>query len=336
MTEFLRSIKSDLFSKRLLPFVALLGVALIAAVGYAVTGRSGSSAPAPSAGVPSARAVRGAAALPVAVAPANPNEAVSETPGGARFQSQGPIRDPFVPLPSPPAAKTAASSGSSTSSGKSTGSSSKGSSSGSAGSSSGGSSAGGQKAPAPVPAQPTKPRVVYVVSAAVALPPTAPGQPITVIPFGGLKLNEPLPSKKDVRFSFERVTANGKGAIFKLVIAPILRGVGRCLPSASECQSIELLPGQVEEFEYVETSGQAVDYALKVVAIAKVVVRAGAARVGHNRSPSGLSEKRTAQASHSPTAAVALSQSTTASLALSARHTAQTGRAASALRAKGR
>ena len=282
MTEFLQSIRSDLFSKRMLPFVALLGIALIAAVGYAVTGGSGSAAPAPSAASPSAPAVSGAAALPLAVAPANPNEAVSETPGGARYQSQGPTRDPFIPLPSPPAAKSAAASGPSSTSGKSTGSSSGGSSSGGAGSSSGGSSAGGQKAPIPAPKKPAKPPFPYIVSALFGLASTTPGKAATLTPYENLKPLQPLPSKQDVRVSFERVTTNGKGAVFKLVAPPILRGSGICLPSTSECETIDLEVGHSEELEYIEANGQAVVYELKVVGIAKKSGGASTARVRRN------------------------------------------------------
>jgi hypothetical protein len=276
-TEFLQSIKSDLFSRRLLPFVALLGIALIAAVGYAVTGGSSSSAPAPSANAPSAPVVSGARSLPVTVAPANPNEAVSETPGGVRFQSQGPTRDPFIPLPSPPAAKSASSSSSSSTSGKSTGSSSAG-----AGSSSGGSSSGGRKAPAPAPKKPAKPQFPYIVSVLFGLTSTTPGQPTTLTPYENLKLLQPLPSKQDVRISFERVTTNGKGAVFKLVVPPILHGSGICLPSTSECQAIDLEVGHAEELEYIEASGQAVIYELKVVSITKKSGGANAARVKRN------------------------------------------------------
>jgi hypothetical protein len=279
MTEFLQSIKSDLLSRRLLPFVALLGVALIAAVGYAVTGGSSSSAPAPSASAPSAPSVSGAGSLPVAVAPANPNEAVSETPGGARYQSQGPTRDPFIPLPSPPAAKTAASSGSSSTTGKSTGSSS-----GSAGSSSGGASAGGQKAPAPAPKKPAKPQFPYIVSVLFGLASTTPGQPATLTPYENLKPLQPLPTKQDVRVSFERVTTDGKGAVFKLVVPPILHGSGICLPSTSECQAIDLEAGHSEELEYIEANGQAVAYELKVVSITKKSGGANTARVKRNAS----------------------------------------------------
>ncbi|HEY5261761.1 MAG TPA: hypothetical protein VIJ33_06585 [Solirubrobacteraceae bacterium] len=101
---------------------------------------------------------------------------------------------------------------------------------------------------------------------------------MVVTPYVGLKANEPLPSKQDVRLSFERVSADGKGAIFKLVAAPILHGPGTCLPSTSDCQSIDLVVGQVEELEYVEPNGQTVGYALRVVSINKVVVRANTAQ----------------------------------------------------------
>src|SRR6185437_12340650 len=166
MTEFLQSIKTDLLSRRLLPFVALLGVALIAAVAYTVAGGSGGSGSTPVASAPSAPS-GSVPVLPVSVAPATSNEAVSETPGGVRYQSQGPTRDPFTPLPSPSPAKTAkASSSSSGSSGKSGESSSSGSSSGGTGTgpSSGGSGAAAPKAPAPAPKKPAKPQLDYDVS----------------------------------------------------------------------------------------------------------------------------------------------------------------------------
>jgi hypothetical protein len=270
MTEFLQSIKADLFSRRMLPLVALLGVALVAAVAYAVTGASGSSTPAPVASVTAPRVTGSPPTMPVAVAPTNPNEAVSETPGGARFQSQGPTRDPFIPLPSPPASKAAPSS--SSSSNQSTGSSSGGSSSSSGGSSGGSSnegSGGGQEAPTPAPKKPSKPKFPYIVSILFGLASTTPGQPATLTPYEGLKPQQPLPSKQDSRLSFERVTSNGTGAIFKLTAPPILHGTGICLPSTSECQTIDLEPGHSEELEYVEADGQIVVYELKVVSIVK-------------------------------------------------------------------
>jgi hypothetical protein len=270
MTEFLQSIKADLFSRRLLPFVALLGVVLLAAVGYAVKGGSSSPAPAPVASAPSAP-VTGTSVLGVTVATANPNEAVSETPGGVGYQSQGPTRDPFVALPTAPAAKSASASGSSSTSSGSSGSGSSGaggSSSGSSGSGSGGST---PKAPAPAPApkKPTKPQLAYDVSVLFGPTATTPGQPATLAPYQSLKLGQPFPSKQDVRLTFERVTENGSAAVFKLIVPPILHGSGACLPSNSECQAIDLEAGHAEELEYVEADGQIVVYELKVVSIAK-------------------------------------------------------------------
>lgn len=272
MIELLQSIRADLLSRRLLPFVALAALALIGAIAFTVGGGNSSSTTTPVANIPNVP-VSGASALPVAVAPANPNEAVSETPGGVRYQSQGPTRDPFVPLPAPPAAKSESSGGSSTPSNGASGSSSGGSSSGgSSGSSSGGSGSGsGSKEPAPTPApkKPAKPQLDYDVSVLFGPASTTPGQPATLAPYQSLKLGQPFPSKQDVRFTFERVSENGKGAVFKLLAPPILHGTGACLPSNSECQAIDLEAGHSEELEYIEASGQVVVYELKVVSIAK-------------------------------------------------------------------
>jgi hypothetical protein len=293
MTEFLRSIKSDLFSRRLLPCLVLLGVALVAAVGYAFTGGSGYSAPAVSTSLPGA-AVANATGSHVSVAPANPEQASSETPGGVRYQSQGPTRDPFIPLPSPPVA-SASSSKSSGSSGAST---SSGSSSGGGGSSSASTGSGGKAAPAPTPskpAKPSKPQSSYAVSVLFGLASTTPGQPATLTPYEDLSLRRPLPSKQDVRIFFERATSTGKGALFKLVVPPILHGSGICLPSTSECVMIDLEVGQSEELEYVEASGQSVTYELKVAGIIKNSNAAVAARVKH--------QARAARAKHKTHAA---------------------------------
>jgi hypothetical protein len=270
MTEFLRSIKTDLLSRRLLPGVVVLGVALIAAVAYAVTGGSASSTPSVSAGVAAVNSSgpSGSSGSPsVSVAAANPEQAVSETPGGARYQSQGPTRDPFVPLPTP---KPATSTSSSKSSSSSSASSSNGSTGG--GSSSTGKSGGGNSSPAPVPAKPStpaKPRNPYTVAVIFGVPSSTPGQPATLVPYPSLSLGQPLPSKQDERIVFERVTSTGKGAIFKLVVPPILHGTGICLPSPSECQTIDLEVDHYEVLEYVEASGQSATYEVGVVSITK-------------------------------------------------------------------
>jgi hypothetical protein len=107
------------------------------------------------------------------------------------------------------------------------------------------------------------------VSVLFGLASTTPGQPATLAPYENLKLLQPLPSKQDVRISFERVTTDGKGAVFKLVVPPILHGSAVCLPKTSECLTIDLEVGHSEELEYVEANGQIVAYELKVVSISK-------------------------------------------------------------------
>ena len=64
------------------------------------------------------------------------------------------------------------------------------------------------------------------------------------------------------------MTAGGKSATFTLVGEAILRGAGACLPSASQCQAIDLKPGQTEELEYLPpTAAPTVTYELRVVSI---------------------------------------------------------------------
>ena len=117
MNDFLKSLRSDLLDKRFLPVLAVLGVALLAALAYAVLGAKGSStSPTPSAGV--ASSVRKATAVvSISQAPANPNQAVAETTSGASKQhSSGKTRDPFTPLPEAKKATTGIAKGSSSSS----------------------------------------------------------------------------------------------------------------------------------------------------------------------------------------------------------------------------
>ena len=278
MNDFLQSVKSDLLSRRLLPFVALVGVALIAAAGYAAVGASKSSAPIASPSTPSSAATGSGGRLAVAVAPANPNEAASETPNGTHYQSHGSTRDPFTPLPSPPAAKSASASGAGSPAGTSK------PSSGGSGSSNGGTGPGKPTSPAPTPAKPSKPSkpakppFPYIVSALFGVASSTPGQQATLVPYEKLAPSQSMPSKKDVRISFQRVTNSGNGAVFKLVVAPILNGPGICLPSASECKTIALMVGQTEQLEYVEADGQVVVYELKVVSIVKKSAIAASAK----------------------------------------------------------
>jgi hypothetical protein len=281
MTEFLQSIKSDLFSRRLLPFVALLGVVLIAAVGYAVTGGSGSSTPAPSASVPSAPGAGTAVALPVAVAPANPHEAVSETPGGTRYQSQGPTRDPFIPLPSPPAAKSAAASGSSS---KSAASSSKGSSSGSTGGTGKGSSGGGGGSVAPVPAKPA-PQPIHAgltstQSYGVALSLTIFAGGLNTI--DSLERLSVLPSEQQPLLVYLGVLKGGRDALFLVQPGTVVSGPGTCTPGPSDCEILSLAQEQIESLAVSTGSGTS-NVALFAVTAIKVDQHASVASANHAR-----------------------------------------------------
>lgn len=283
MTEMLRSIRTDLLSRRLLPVLILLAVALLAALAYAMDGGSGSGS-APTASATGGSASSGTTALSVSVASTNPNAAASETPAGARYQSQSVTRDPFVPLASP-ATSASGAKGSTTGASANAGGSSPGGSSGgsSGGSPSGGSGSSGGSAPtpAPKPSKPAKPQPTYTVTALFGLVPASPAQSPALSSYANLKPQAPLPSKQEIRIVFERVSSAGSGAIFKLVLPPILRGQGKCLPSTSECEAVDLAVGQSEELEYVEANGQAVVYELKVASIKKSSSGASAARVGH-------------------------------------------------------
>jgi hypothetical protein len=56
----------------------------------------------------------------------------------------------------------------------------------------------------------------------------------------------------------------------------ILHGPAVCGPSASQCQTIRLSPGQTEELEYIVPGGQSLLYKLQLVSIS--AVKASAAR----------------------------------------------------------
>jgi hypothetical protein len=270
MIELLQSLRSDLLSRRLLPFVALALLVLAVAVGYALAGAG--SGPAPRASAP-VNAPVGQPALSVAAAAANPNAAESETPGGLRYQAGGPTRNPFTPLPEPKVAAAKTAPGSSSSSGSSAGGSSSSGSGGAGAGGSGGKSGGTGPAPTPPkpskPSKPSKKAFPYDVSILFGKLPAAPGQEVTLPPYQNLQPQRPIPSNSEERIALERVNGNAKSAIFTLLAPAILRGEGVCLPSPSECQHLSLEAGHAEELEYVEENGQSFVYELKTVSIVK-------------------------------------------------------------------
>jgi hypothetical protein len=268
MSNLLSSVKADLLDRRLLPVVALVALALVAALAYAILGGGSSAA------TPTATLTRGPSTpRGVAIIQTTPEKAVAETTGGVSRQRNGAVHNPFTPLPEPKAttATSAATSKAVATSSGTPSSSSSGSSSSSAGAGSG-SSGSSPATPSPAtpskPSTPSKPKTVYHVAVLFGvLPAGATAQTAQLTPFENLKLLTPLPSDKQPLIIFRGVTAGGKSATFTLDSEPILHGPGVCLPSTSQCEAIDLRAGQAEQLEYLSSTGQSVGYELRIVSI---------------------------------------------------------------------
>jgi len=281
MNDFFTSLKSDLLDRRFLPVLAVLGVALIAAVAYAVLGSGGSSTsptPAPSSASSGTTVTKGSVAI--TAAPANTGQAVAETTSGVSKHS-GPSRDPFTPLPEPKA-KSASSS-----SAKSVSSSPGGGSSPSSGSSKSTSSSGGTTPTTPLkPVAPAKKIYVHfhvtaqfgVVPAPVA---GAPAQPAQLKTYTDMPLNEPLPAHEPQLVYVGVQLSNGKDAAFALTGAAILHGSATCKPSPTQCQAILLAPGQSETLEVLGATGQTTIYELKLLSVTKTVSESASTARAH-------------------------------------------------------
>jgi hypothetical protein len=284
VNDFLNSLKADLLDRRLLPILALLGVALVAALGYLVVGGGSTAAP-PSTVRPTAHAPAGIA---VSETPANPAQAAAETTSGSSVQRRGYAHDPFNPLPgtAKPASSTAVVSPSRPSSSTTAGGSSP--SSAPSGSSSAPKTESKPAAPTK-PSTPPKLTTVYKVSVLFgALPAVAPPQGVQLTPFENLKLLTPLPSAQLPLIVFRGVTLGGKSASFTVVGEVILHGNATCLPSTSQCQEINLKTGQIEQLEYLSASGQVVTYELRIVGIASTKASSAALlRIQHGVSKPG-------------------------------------------------
>jgi hypothetical protein len=274
--DFFSSLKEDLFGKRLLPFLVVLGVVLVAALAYAVLGGGSSSSPTHvTASVPTGAS---AAVGDVAVtqAPANPNEPISETTNGVSKQHHGIAHDPFTPLQVAKQASSPSTASSSSSPSTTT----------SAGSTPSAPSSGGTTPTTPKETTPAKPKVYvhYHVTAQLGVVPAvaegAPAQPALLKTYKDMALDEPLPGKANPQLVFLGVVLRtGKEALFGLTGAAILRGSGTCQPSATQCQAIDLQVGQSETLEVLEADGSTVTYELKLTSIDKSVSTASTARV---------------------------------------------------------
>jgi hypothetical protein len=283
MSAFFDSLKSDLFDRRLTPVLALLGAALLAAIVYAVLG-GGSSSPAPAASAPVA--VPKTSGIAVTALATAKTSAAETTSGSAEQTVGGATRNPFKPLPGVKSASTAATSAGasgSTTSGAAAGSGSSGES-GSEGSSAdgSGSESNSQSGGTQQEKKSSKSGKAYKVSVLFGTAPAGtPALTAGLTSYEDLKRQQPLPSATQPLIVFRGVIAGGKSATFTLVGEAILRGSAACLPSASQCQAIDLKVGDTEELEYVPLGGTSVTYELHVVKIeaikAKTADKAGKA-----------------------------------------------------------
>ncbi len=279
MNELVASIRADLTDRRLLPIVALVGLCFVAAIAYAVLGGS-SSAPNPvaSTSTPSVPTTG------IAVTGATPEHAVAETTDGFKEQRGGTARNPFSLLvaPTPTGGSSGSSSGSSSfssSSSSSSGSEASGEkTSGSSGGTSGGS---GSSEKTETKTETKKPKVVYNVAIEFgALPPGTTPETAQLTPFSKLKLQTPLPSAQTPLLVFRGVTAKGKSATFTLVGEAILSGTGACLPSSTQCEAVDLKPGETEQLSYLAANGESTVYELRVLGISAEKATAKKASAG--------------------------------------------------------
>jgi hypothetical protein len=284
MSKFFDSLKNDLLDRRLLPFVALVAVGLIAAIAYAAFAGSGSGSSAtPTASVSPSTPAGGIA---VSAVKSESESGASETTSGAA-KSAGAARNPFTPLSEPKAASasspstaTSPAAGSISESSSGAGGGSSGTSESGAGSSSSGTSesgggskpgstTGGGTTTTPTPKK-TTPKSQTSYAVAVLLGAAAPGTPApnpALTLYESLKLQQPLPNAKQPLIVYRGAIEGGKSAAFTLVGEVIPHGGAQCLPSTTQCQTITLKPGETEELEYVPLGGTTVNYELYVVAI---------------------------------------------------------------------
>jgi hypothetical protein len=278
VNQFLNDIKEDLRDRRLLPWVVLAGALMVGALAFAVLG-GGSSSSTPAAVGPHRPAGSEGG---IAVVAAHSLTALAETTSGAAEQHQGSSRDPFSLLPGAvvPGASAAGSSSKGSGSESSSGSS-KGNASTSGGSAEEGKepSSGSKSGGSGGNSQPPKPKTVYQTSVLFGEPSSgAAGEESKLKPYENLKLLTPLPSSAEPLLVFRGVSSNGKLATFTVAGETILHGNGKCLPSAYQCQAIQLRAGQREQLQYLPPSSNTVQsYELRLVSITPV--QASAAQV---------------------------------------------------------
>ncbi len=264
MNELLASIRADLTDRRLLPVVGLVVVCLVAAIAYAVLG-GGSSSSTPgesSAPIPSVATTSG-----IAVTGMTPDHAVAETTDGYKEQKSGQARNPFTPLVG---AATTATGAAATGAGSSKSSSPTSGTSGGSGSPTQTSHSKEEKTSGGSEPKPksSKPTTAYDVTIDFGtLPPGVTPETAQLTQFPKLKLQTPLPSATLPILVFRGVTAKGASATFTVVGEALLSGTGSCLPSPTQCEAVDLKPGETEQLDYVNGDGSTTVYELRVLSI---------------------------------------------------------------------
>jgi hypothetical protein len=138
---------------------------------------------------------------------------------------------------------------------------------------------------------------VYQVSVLFGEPsPGTPSEGSGLKPYENLKLLTPLPSKQEPLIVFRGVSDHGKRATFTIAGETILHGSGKCLPSAYQCQAIQLRAGQSEQLQYLPPGSQAVQsYELRLVSITPAAASAAAvASLWRGQSRAGMTVLRRA------------------------------------------
>lgn len=263
----LKSIRSDLFSKRLAPLLILAVAGLAAAIAFGGGGSGAGPVNQPAGPGSSAANTPQSALSSIAEVTTNPNQASAETTSGTRYQNQGHAHDPFN---SQPQTTTTTTTTTTPSSGKSPSSSS----------STTPTTTTPKSAPPTTPpvSKPKPPQVTYTVNLEFGPAPTVPGEPIKVTTYKKVKVGDPIPSKSDPVVVLHSASLGTKklaegtlegSAVFSLASAPILKGPGVCLPSTTKCESIRLSLGQVEELQVLQPGGETLTYLLRLTFVFK-------------------------------------------------------------------
>jgi hypothetical protein len=262
VTALLKSLRADLLDRRMLPLVLAVVVVLIAAVGYAAFGSAGTVQAPLLATVPAAGPALGTTGPAVSQVAKGTTSPVSEVTSGALLQHAGPTRDPLaVPASVKAAAKKAAAKNAAPA-GKVSGSS--------------GVKPTPSKAPAatvpastPKPAAPKAQKAVHKVDLFFGIVPAGTTAAVTGLhPYGNLVTVTPLPSASENLIELVAVSGSIKAARFKFIKPMIPTGVAKCIPSPTQCESIDLKPGQFEDLEYAPAGGgPAVIYQLQLFSI---------------------------------------------------------------------